>query len=103
MIRLFKQMHLKFIKGILLLAMVAWSNLLMAQNQGPLIDKIAAKVDNYIILLSDVEFAYLDLASRGGLVGDNPKCMVLKSLITNKLLLAIAEIDSVVVFSATKA
>jgi peptidyl-prolyl cis-trans isomerase SurA len=97
MIRLFKQKHLRFTKGIFLIIMIAWSNILLAQNQGPLIDKIAAKVDNYIVLLSDVEFAYLDLASRGGLVGDNPKCLVLQNLITNKLLLAIAEIDSVMV------
>ena len=100
MIRLFKQMHLKFTKAIFLLVLVTWSNLNMAQSQGPLIDKIAAKVDNYIVLLSDVEFAYLDLASRGGLVGDNPKCLVLQSLVTNKLLLAIAEIDSVIVEDA---
>ena len=64
-------------------------------NEGPVIDKIVAKVDNYIILLSDIEFAYLDLASRGGLVGEEPKCRILESIITQKLLLAIAEIDSV--------
>ena len=97
MIRLFKQMHSKFTKSILLIILVALSNVALAQNEGPLIDKIAAKVDNYIVLLSDVEFAYLDLASRGALVGDEPKCLVLQSLITNKLLLAIAEIDSVIV------
>ena len=64
-------------------------------DEGPVIDKIVAKVDNYIILLSDVEFAYLDLASRGALAGDEPKCDILQSLIGQKLLLAIAEIDSV--------
>lgn len=64
-------------------------------EERPVIDKIVAKVDNYIILLSDIEFAYLDLASRGALVGDDPKCRILESVITQKLLLAIAEIDSV--------
>jgi peptidyl-prolyl cis-trans isomerase SurA len=64
-------------------------------KERPVIDKIVAKVDNYIILLSDIEFAYLDLASRGALVGDDPKCRILESVITQKLLLAIAEIDSV--------
>jgi peptidyl-prolyl cis-trans isomerase SurA len=64
-------------------------------EEGPVIDKIVGKVDNYIILLSDIEFAYLDLASRGALVGDDPKCRILESVITQKLLLAIAEIDSV--------
>ena len=72
-----------------------------AQYEGKqLIDKIIAKVDNHIILYSDVEFAYLDLASRGGLQGDNPKCDVLESLITQKMLLAVAEIDSVEVLDA---
>ena len=98
MIRLFKQTHLRFTKVISLMLLVVASNLSLAQSPGgPLIDKIAAKVDNYIVLLSDVEFTYLDLASRGALAGDDPKCLVLQTLITNKLLLAIAEIDSVIV------
>ena len=75
----------------------------MSQGQsdgGPVIDKIVAKVDNYIILLSDIEFAYLDLASRGGLADEEPKCRILESIVTQKLLLAIAEIDSVEVSAA---
>jgi len=97
MIRLLKLIHLKYTKNIILLLMVL-SLPLMSYGQseeGPVIDKIVAKVDNYIILLSDIEFAYLDLASRGALVGDDPKCRILESVITQKLLLAIAEIDSV--------
>jgi len=69
-------------------------------TEGPIIDKIIAKVDNYIILLSDVEFSYLDLSSRGALVGKNPRCKVLQSLITQKMLLAVAEMDSVEVSEA---
>jgi peptidyl-prolyl cis-trans isomerase SurA len=102
MIRLLKRIHLKFTKYFTL-ALVALSMSLISYGQageGPVIDKIVAKVDNYIILLSDIEFAYLDLASRGALVGENPKCMILQSLITQKLLLAIAEIDSVIVLDA---
>lgn len=97
MIRLFREMHSRYIKVILLFVLITLSRIGSAQETGPLIDKIAAKVDNYIVLLSDVEFAYLDLASRGALTGDDPKCMVLQTLITNKLLLAIADIDSVIV------
>ena len=70
------------------------------ESEGLTIDKIIAKVDNYIVLLSDVEFAYLDLASRGALRGDNPKCGILQSIITQKMMLAMAEIDSVVVLDA---
>jgi peptidyl-prolyl cis-trans isomerase SurA len=90
-------MHLRSIKHISLLILILGMPLFSAgqPGEGPIIDKIVAKVDNYIVLLSDVEFAYLDLASRGGLVGDNPKCKVLKSIITQKILLAVAEIDSV--------
>ena len=102
MIRLLKQNRLKFTKYIVLL-LVVLSMPFISYGQGvegPVIDKIVAKVDNYIILLSDVEFAYLDLASRGALVGDEPKCNVLQSLIGQKLLLAIAEIDSVEVLDA---
>jgi len=93
---------LKFTKYIALLLMVLTIPLISygQTDEGPVIDKIVAKVDNYIILLSDVEFAYLDLASRGALVGDKPKCNVLQSLIGQKLLLAIAEIDSVEVSDA---
>ena len=77
MIRLFKQMHSKYIKVLLLLVLISIGNQVQAQETGPLIDKIAAKVDNHIILLSDIEFTYLDLAARGALVGDDPKCIVL--------------------------
>jgi peptidyl-prolyl cis-trans isomerase SurA len=91
-------MHLKYINKVSILIVLGITVTLAAQAQydgKQLIDKIVAKVDNHIILYSDIEFAYLDLASRGGLVGENPKCKVLESLITQKMLLAIAEIDSV--------
>lgn len=63
---------------------------------GTTIDKIVAKVDNYIVLRSDLETAYLEAS------GQNPKarlnrCDVLRQLVIEKVLLAKAEIDSVVV------
>jgi peptidyl-prolyl cis-trans isomerase SurA len=61
------------------------------------IDKIIAKVDNYIILKSDLERAYLDFLSRGEFGGSNVKCQILESLVINKMLVAKAEIDSVIV------
>ena len=61
------------------------------------IDKIIAKVDDYIILKSDLEKAYLDYLSRGEFGGSNLKCQILESLVINKMLVAKAEIDSVIV------
>ena len=90
-------MHLNAIKQFALVCILL-SVPLFSHGQSmdkPVIDKIVAKVDNHIILLSDVEFAYLDMASRGAVAGKNDKCIILQSLITQKLLLAIAEIDSV--------
>jgi peptidyl-prolyl cis-trans isomerase SurA len=59
------------------------------------VDKILAKVDDQIVLKSEMEVAYLQFLSSGQpLIGD-AKCRVLESLVINKLLLAKAEIDSV--------
>ncbi len=64
---------------------------------GVVIDKIITKVDDYAVLLSDIEKAYLELSARGQLVGEDEKCTILESLVTQKMLLAQAEIDSVIV------
>ena len=66
-----------------------------AQGGGTSIDKIVAKVDNYIVLKSELEANYLSMQANGqpGIT----RCQVLESLLINKLLLAKAEIDSVVV------
>lgn len=65
---------------------------------GFVIDKIVAKVDNYVVLKSEVDKAYLDyVTNQGGRGGDDVKCQFLAVLIRNKLMLAKAEIDSVVV------
>lgn len=62
------------------------------------IDKIIAKVDNEIVLKSELELGYIQMLSSGqtDAKGDM-KCKILESLIVNKLLVAKAEIDSVVV------
>jgi peptidyl-prolyl cis-trans isomerase SurA len=56
------------------------------------LDEIIAKVDNQIVLKSELEIAYIQIISTGQQVD---KCNVLETLIINKLLLAKAEIDSV--------
>ena len=69
---------------------------LVATAQQPVnIDRIIAKVDDYIILKSDLERAYIDFLSRGEFGGSTLKCEILESLIINKLMLAKAEIDSI--------
>lgn len=68
------------------------------ESEGFVVDKIVAKVDNYIVLKSEVDKAYLDyVTNQGGRGGDEIKCQFLAILIRNKLMLAKAEIDSVVV------
>ena len=77
---------------------ICFSSEVKAQN-GQIVDKIVAKVDNYIILKSELEAAYINfLASEQArsFAGD-ARCMILKSYIENKVLLAMAEIDSVIV------
>lgn len=67
------------------------------ESSGVVIDKIISKIDDYIVLKSELESTYLDVLSRGQRLSGNTKCAVLKNLITNKLLVAKAEIDSVMV------
>ncbi|QNL22025.1 peptidylprolyl isomerase [Hyphobacterium sp. CCMP332] len=84
-------------KVILILVFAFSFNAKSQITESVVIDKILAKVDDHIILKSEMEVAYLQYLSSGqSLIGD-AKCRVLESLIINKLLLAKAEIDSVTV------
>ncbi|WP_165899498.1 peptidylprolyl isomerase [Roseivirga ehrenbergii] len=61
------------------------------------VDKIIAKVDNYIILKSEIEQAYAGFLSSGeaaNFTGD-ARCLILEQMIETKLMLAMSEIDSV--------
>lgn len=69
-----------------------------AQDQAMVVDKIIAKIDNNIILKSELEQAYLQyMASGQAIGGSDVKCQMFESLVINKLMIAKAEIDSVVV------
>jgi parvulin-like peptidyl-prolyl isomerase len=71
---------------------------LVAQySKGQMIDKIIAKVDDYIVLKSDLDKDYLQYVSSGQEGGDEVKCGIFESLVISKLLVAKAEIDSVLV------
>ena len=78
----------------LLLIALTISSLTYGQSGKQVIDKIVGKVDNYVVLKSDVEKAYLDALSQGR---SADKCLILESLLVSKMLVAKAEIDSVVV------
>lgn len=66
-----------------------------AFGQGKSIDRIVAKVDNYVVLRSDVEALYSDMQASG--VRGADRCGALQQLIIQKVLIAKAEIDSVMV------
>jgi peptidyl-prolyl cis-trans isomerase SurA len=82
---------MKFYLSVLLSLIVSIG---FAQNKPKVIDKIIAKVDNYIILESDLQGAMVQYQ-------DQPKkpeiCDVFQQIVTSKLLLAKSEIDSVFV------
>lgn len=81
------------------ICLLAFSSTAFAQ--GPVqrtVDGIIAKVDNHVVLRSDVEFGYLQyLQQSKQQPNEELKCEIFRSLLQDKLLLARAEIDSVVV------
>ena len=80
-----------------LIALIGWFLTIPSFGQGQAVslNKIIAKVDNYYVLRSDLEESYQSY------VGQNQtppqKCQLLESLVINKMMLAKADIDSVVV------
>lgn len=68
---------------------------------GQVLDKIVAKVNNYIVLESDVQKAFLEAISQTQQGFETPsRCDVFESLLINKLMVAKAELDSVIVTDA---
>ncbi len=70
---------------------------LSQESSGFLADKIIAKVDNYILLNSEFDGSYQNYLSSGGRPSEESRCGVFSQLVINKLLVAKAEIDSVIV------
>ena len=81
--------------SLLILAGCFINTSVLAQGQGVSLNKIIAKIDNYYVLRSDLE------ESTQSYVAQNQtppaKCQLLESLVINKMMLAKADIDSVVV------
>ena len=89
---------MKFFKYLLsLLIFFSVITLELRGQSGVVVDEIIGRVDDYIVLRSELESTYLDILSRGERISGNTKCAVLKDLITTKLLVAKAEIDSILV------
>ena len=81
-----------------LILLILFSSAAMAQeNRGFVADKIIVKVDNFIVLKSDLEGAYQNYLTEGNPPSEKAKCDLLNRLLVNKLLVAKAEIDSLVV------
>lgn len=74
--------------------------LAQAQQRGRAVDGIIVKVNNQIILKSDLEAAVAQEAAQGRPLSEKDRCEMLRMLLQQKLMVARAEIDSVVVEDA---
>lgn len=70
------------------------------QNEGFVADEIIAKVDNHIVLKSELDRMYQDYLTNGNSPSRQARCEMLSLITRNKLMLAKAEIDSVMVLDA---
>lgn len=68
-----------------------------SESSGVVVDKIIVKVDNYIVLKSELEGSYQNYLTSGNQPSEEARCGILNSLVMNKLMAAKAEIDSVIV------
>lgn len=72
------------------------SSLAQEADNKMVLDRIIVKVDNYFILKSEVENQYQQYIASGQANTPN-RCQILEGIVVNKLMLAKAEIDSVIV------
>lgn len=78
-----------------LIGLLTWLVLPVAWAQTVSLNRIIAKVDNYYVLSSDLEESLQSYVAQNQTPPQ--KCQLLESLVINKMMLAKAEIDSVVV------
>ncbi len=87
--------------SILGLLIMASSNVVLAQQEGQVIDKVVAVVGDQIIMLSDVERQKIQLESESrSRLPNNIGCQLLEELLFQGLLLHQAEVDSVEISEA---
>lgn len=93
-----KKENLRFTKSTLLLILFTISLLnVWAQNDKQLIDKILAVVGDEIILLSDIELQYQQMKMENENMTEDFKCNLLEEMMTQKMYLQQAKIDSLIV------
>lgn len=83
-------------KRIITFAIILLGLSAMAQNDTLVVDQVVARVGDRIILESDIEAQYSQVISSGE-APKEMKCQILEDLLTQKLLLNQADIDSVYV------
>src|SRR6188472_2466549 len=66
-------------------------------TKNPVLDGIIVKLDNQIVLRSELEIMHAQAIAGGETASPGLKCQILQQLVLNKLMLARAEADSVVV------
>lgn len=95
------KIKIQLFRGLLLLLAVVGFVKVNAQ-QPQVIDQIAALVGRNMILQSDIENQYINYRMQGIINGSGPevKCSILEDMLFQKLLVAQAEVDSVVVDDA---
>jgi peptidyl-prolyl cis-trans isomerase SurA len=76
--------------------LISITSLAQEANTAQLLDKIIAKVDNHYILKSEIEQQFQQYQASGQ-ANTPDRCQILEGLVINKLMLAKAEIDSVIV------
>ena len=93
--KILKYINRNNVLSTFVLNMLFGGSVLGQSTELTVIDKIIAKVDNYIVLKSELEKSYLQVQSSGDY--NTTKCQILEGLVLNKLMVAKAEIDSIVV------
>ena len=93
---------MRIIKYIASAILLAFSAPIFGQNNGQVVDKIIAKVDDKIILKSDLESAYISFLSSPEsreFQGD-ARCIILSNFVESKVMAVMANIDSTIIDEA---
>jgi peptidyl-prolyl cis-trans isomerase SurA len=96
-----KNTTLSYLKTLIFISLFFAIGSAVAQplSNRQVVEKIIGKVDNHVVLKSEMEVMYLQYMANNQFKfsNENIRCSVLESLLINKLLLAKADIDSVTV------
>lgn len=87
---------MKYLRAIVLLVTLT-SLAVITTGQDKIIDQVVAIVGGNIILKSDVENSYLQAQAEGMTSDGDMKCEILENLLVDKLLLAEAELDTLII------